>query len=275
LNAFGALPTDNGAILPVLRKSEKQNLLAVTLNFALFIVIYYRQQRVFITIAFIAALLRIVLPNSYWIYIDGKNRNAILTIIIFRLSSNSKDMLLIAGESCDPILLHRFTQYFCNREFKIHVYDPPQMPGHLGNNIVEYRDVDELPTDLSTIYFLSSTTFHIDEELRRWILKLSRPPLNLNVTNYAYLKQTKVYPRIVALDFRLFDVKHMHTLYLGAADESVLTAGRIRDNANDAVVCTFEAVVADLGTPYSWISCAESSPAEAFRNSLLCRLSIN
>lgn len=51
----------------------------------------------------------------------------------------------------------------------------------------------------------------------------------------------------MALDFRLFDVKHMHTLYLGAADDTVNMQGRIRDNSVDPVVCTFEAVVADLG----------------------------
>lgn len=82
---------------------------------------------------------------------------------------------MIAGSTCDPILLHRFTQYFYNRNLKIHVYDPPQIPGNLTEKMKIYREVDELPTNFNTIYLLCPQTFHSDEELQNWILNIARP----------------------------------------------------------------------------------------------------
>jgi hypothetical protein len=194
-------------------------------------------------------------------------------------------MVIIAGQSCDPIVLHRFMQYFYNRGYTLHIYDPPQIPGQLENKARIYRDVSGLSTDVPAVYMLCAQTFHSDEELRRWILKMARPgfaSINCTLTPSIFSQMNQVptthnqkvqaikqnYPRIVALDFRLFDVKYMHTLYLGAADESATTTGRMRDNANDSVICTFEAYVADLGKLQLMIAELISS----FRHSLLVDL---
>jgi hypothetical protein len=211
-------------------------------------------------------------------------------------------MLIIAGQSCDPIVLHRFMQYFYNRGFTLHIYDPPHIPGQLENKAQIYRDVTDLPTDLPAIYMLCAQTFHLDEELRRWVLRLSRPRFVVyrNLSNCLIFSQMNPnmqklhpnklhYPRIVALDFRLFDIKYMHTLYVAAVDESATNSGRMQHNPNEPILCTFEAYVADLGklplwmlsllfyclgTPFSWISCVDATPVDAFRNSLICRLII-
>lgn len=114
----------------------------------------------------------------------------------------SKELVIIAGLSCDPITLHRFTQYFYNRDYKIHVYDPPKMPGLLENKVSVYRDVEKLPTDLPAIYLLCPQTFHSDEELRCWLFRMTRPPQTTSPP------KTKIhYSRLIALDFRLFDGK--------------------------------------------------------------------
>lgn len=93
----------------------------------------------------------------------------------FSLSITEKEMLIIAGPSCNPVILHRFMQHFYNRKIKLHVYDPPPIPGHLENKTLSYQDVMDLPIDLPAIYILCDKTFHTDEGLRRWILRLSRP----------------------------------------------------------------------------------------------------
>lgn len=103
----------------------------------------------------------------------------------FSLFLNFKQILVIAGSECDVVLLHRFTQYFYNRDYKIHVYDPPTMPGVLGSNVVEYRDVDDLPTNFPAVYFLSAQTFHVDEDLRHWILRIARPA-QISNASYGY-----------------------------------------------------------------------------------------
>lgn len=184
---------------------------------------------------------------------------------MFSYSINSKEVVIVAGQSCNSIVLHRFMQYFYNRGCSLHIYDPPKIPGRLENKIKIYRNVCDLPTEVPAVYMLCAQTFHSDEELRRWILKLSRPGFVLlfdNNLSFCIFSQAnpsatthgqKVllnksnYPRIVALDFRLFDVKYMHTLYLGAADDSATSTGRIQNSSNDSVICTFEAYVADLG----------------------------
>jgi hypothetical protein len=165
----------------------------------------------------------------------------------------SRGMVIIAGRSCDPVLLHRFAQFFVNRGLKLYIYDPPQVPGSLLSKVTIVHNVNKFSVNVTAAFMLCARTFHEDEELRNWVLRsaCSNPPnpftANFQSSADAATKQT--YLRLIALDFRLFDVKHMHTLYLGAADESAIGAGRPHPRFGDPLTsqCTFEAVVADIG----------------------------
>ncbi|KAI6232631.1 U4/U6.U5 small nuclear ribonucleoprotein 27 kDa protein [Aphelenchoides fujianensis] len=180
---------------------------------------------------------------------------------VFRVHKKLKlptgEMLLVAGANCPSSMLHRFAQFFVNRAVALTIYDPPPVPGNLLRQTRNVRNAAELPKNPAAIYFLSSAPFHEDEELQRYVLRCSRPQPN----------GKKQYAHLIALDFRLYDVAFMHTLYLGAVDESVLGSGRQRHPSADPK-CAFDARVADLGIPFQWVQCPNTSLAKAFGTSL-------
>ncbi|KAI6195289.1 hypothetical protein M3Y96_01215000 [Aphelenchoides besseyi] len=182
----------------------------------------------------------------------------------FRTGLNSltnQQMVVIAGPNCDYVLLHRFTQYFVNRGERVIIYQPKSVPGNLLSKTQNVRSVNELPKNPRAIYFLCPTTFHEDDELQRYVLRLSRPS-----------SKRQTYTRLIGLDFRLYNVAFMHTLYLAAVDETIFDGpGNTRQNSGE-FKCHFEGRVADLGIPFSWISCPTANQPMAFNSTMSSRI---
>ncbi|KAI6222753.1 DFDF domain-containing protein [Aphelenchoides besseyi] len=227
----------DSAMLPVLKMSDKKLLLSAAMR----------------------------LYNEHMFYCFAADRFADFVCHVHKKTGLSslpnQQMVVIAGPNCDYVLLHRFTQYFVNRGERVIIYQPKSVPGNLLSKTQNVRSVSELPKNPRAIYFLCSTTFHEDDELQRYVLRLSRPSAK---------RQT--YTRLIGLDFRLYNVAFMHTLYLAAVDETVFEgSGGGRQNSGE-FKCHFEGRVADLGIPFSWINCPTANQPMAFSNTMSSRI---
>ncbi|KAI6181653.1 DFDF domain-containing protein [Aphelenchoides besseyi] len=227
----------DSAMLPVLKMSDKKLLLSAAMR----------------------------LYNEHMFYCFAADRFADFVFHVHKKtglnSLTNQQMVVIAGPNCDYVLLHRFTQYFVNRGERVIIYQPKSVPGNLLSKTQNVRSVNELPKNPRAIYFLCPTTFHEDDELQRYVLRLSRPS-----------SKRQTYTRLIGLDFRLYNVAFMHTLYLAAVDETIFDGpGNTRQNSGE-FKCHFEGRVADLGIPFSWISCPTANQPMAFNSTMSSRI---
>lgn len=129
-----------------------------------------------------------------------------------------ESVVVVAGEEVDHILLHRVCQHLLNREVEVVVYCPPALPGRMLSQVKVVQRPGGLPAQPPLVYLLNAQVFHQDEEFRRWLMKVAKtPPVPARQRHQSNGTVT----RVVGLEFRVFELQSMHSLYLGACDESV------------------------------------------------------
>ncbi|CAD5211800.1 unnamed protein product [Bursaphelenchus xylophilus] len=230
---------ENGAILPVLRRSDKDGYLNAALTL------------------FNNILYNLTLADRFSEYaLDVFARNDV----------HPRHVVVVAGEEANIILTHRVCQHLLNRRIPVILYRPPEVPGDLLSRVTVVRDIEALPTSPHVIFVINPQVFHESEHFRRWIMKTGK----LQNHQKRERNTSKDAARVISLDFRIYDLQYMHTMMVGAADESIFNTHRKRNPSNQNT--TFECCVADLGTPYEWIVAAGANPHDAFKKSYFVRL---
>ncbi|CAD5207427.1 unnamed protein product [Bursaphelenchus okinawaensis] len=217
--------SENGAVLPVLSREEKRGYLSSA-------------QKLFNDVIY-----NLTLADRFTEY--GMD-------VMHRFDVNTKKVIVIAGKAADVVMLHRICQHLLNRNMKVVIYQPPDIPGDILSKVTVAHDPLQLPTQAQLVYVLEPRVFHEDREVRRWIMTVG------------HSEGASRAARIVALDLRIFGLKYMHTMMVGVADESIYQSpNRARHSSNELKL--FECCVADLGTPYEWIQDPRIRPQDAFK----------
>lgn len=181
-----SLIADNGAILPVLKKHDKDNYINAALNL------------------FNDVIYSITVADRFIDYaLDVQVRHNL----------SPKNVTVIAGEDTSVVLVHRVCQHLANRQIPISIYKPPHIPGNLLETVTVIRNYDALPSDPGLVYLLNHQVFHTDEMFRKWIIRVGKGQTTTK-------KNSKHASRIIAVDFRIFDLQYMHSMFLGVVDDT-------------------------------------------------------